>query len=274
MLEILRPRQHVPPRAALFDFDGTLSLVRSGWQQIMQAMMMAALAPSTQDEAPDATRRRVAQAIDRLTGHPTIAQMSWLCALVARRGGRPDSAEAYKQQYLEQLGALVARRREDLRRGAVDADALLVPGARALLEGLRARGVLLLLASGTDYAAVLHEAQALRIAQYFGPHIYAPGPHAPGFTKRAVIADVLVRERLPAAALVAFGDGPVEIAETHAAGGLAVGVAFDEQRGAGLDPRKRASLVRAGADWIVADFAGHARLLAYLFSDAPPEAAA
>jgi beta-phosphoglucomutase-like phosphatase (HAD superfamily) len=147
----------------------------------------------------------------------------------------------------------------------VGADGLLVPGSRGLLEELRGRGVLLLLASGTDVANVLRDAAALEIAQYFGAHIYAPGPRSPDFSKRAVIARLLAEEGLSGPELVAFGDGPVEIRETRAVGGLAVGVAFDEALRVGVEPRKRAMLIRAGADLIVPDFSDSTGLLDELF---------
>ena len=61
--------------------------------------------------------------------------------------------------------------------------------------------------------------------------------------------------------LVTFGDGPVELRETHKRGGFAVGVASDEVRRFGLNQEKRASLIRAGADLIIPDFSQLDRLL-------------
>ena len=59
---------------------------------------------------------------------------------------------------------------------------------------------------------------------------------------------------LSGANLVTFGDGPVEIRETHRVGGTTVGVASDEVRRFGLNSSKRRRLIRAGADLIVPDF--------------------
>jgi phosphoglycolate phosphatase len=269
MIEIIRPCAGVRPRAALFDFDGTLSLIRSGWQQIMKQLMLDILLPISRNEAPSAIAESAMQAIDALTGGPTIAQMEWLSAEVARRGGRPDAPETYKQRYLALLDDAVGQRNERIRRGELAPDRLLVPGARGLLEALRSRSLVLILASGTDLDNVLREAAALGIAGYFGPHIYAPGPRAPDFSKRAVIARLLAEEGLSGPELIAFGDGPVEIAETRAAGGFAVGVAFDEVRHAGLDRRKRATLIAAGADLLVPDFEEYPALMDYLFLEQP-----
>jgi phosphoglycolate phosphatase len=265
MIEVIRRGPRARPRAALFDFDGTLSLMRSGWQRIMQRMMVEVLRQLPGDEAPALVEQHVARAIEQSTGQATIEQMAWLCAEVERRGGQPDSAVSYKRRYQAQLDLEVVGRYDQLRRGELGADGLLVPGSRGLLEELRGRGVLLLLASGTDLANVLQDATALGIAQYFGAHIYAPGSRSPDFSKRAVIAHLLAEEGLSGPELVAFGDGPVEIVETRAVGGLAVGVAFDEELRAGVDPRKRAMLIRAGADMIVPDFSERTGLLDELF---------
>jgi len=64
--------------------------------------------------------------------------------------------------------------------------------------------------------------------------------------------------------LVTFGDGPVEIRETHKRGGFTVGVAGDEIRRYGLDASKRSRLIRAGADLIVPDFSQIDRMLQLL----------
>ena len=38
------------PEFALFDFDGTLSLIREGWQQVMVPMMVSILADTETEE--------------------------------------------------------------------------------------------------------------------------------------------------------------------------------------------------------------------------------
>jgi len=44
MLEIIRPASAAQAKVVLFDFDGTLSLVRTGWMQVMVPMMIEVLA--------------------------------------------------------------------------------------------------------------------------------------------------------------------------------------------------------------------------------------
>ena len=45
-LETLRPVSAASATHALFDFDGTLSLIRSGWMGVMVPMMVEVLAES------------------------------------------------------------------------------------------------------------------------------------------------------------------------------------------------------------------------------------
>ncbi len=64
---------------------------------------------------------------------------------------------------------------------------------------------------------------------------------------------------------MAVGDGPVEIRNVKAAGGIAIGVPSDEKAGFGLDEEKRERLIKAGADIIVPDFSEAQALADYLF---------
>jgi phosphoglycolate phosphatase-like HAD superfamily hydrolase len=227
--------------------------------------MVEALLQVPGHKAAPKLRRGAEDYIARSTGQPTIEQMAWLSAAVERRGGFAEQPAEYKRRFESRMRERIDRRLSGLRSGARTPDDLLVPGARALLDALRWREVLLALVSGTDRDAVVDEASALGIAGYFGARIYGPGSHAPGFSKAATIAQLLSEHGLPGAALVAFGDGPAETAATRAAGGLAIGVALDEAHGSRLDPQKRAALIGAGADVITAHFGEHRQLVALLF---------
>ncbi|MGH7136751.1 MAG: hypothetical protein ACREHD_13495, partial [Pirellulales bacterium] len=54
--------------------------------------------------------------------------------------------------------------------------------------------------------------------------------------------------------LLAFGDGFVEIEETRRVGGVAVGVASEEETRTGVNAWKRQRLLRAGSDLIIGDY--------------------
>jgi hypothetical protein len=52
LIERLRNRTDARARVALFDFDGTVALVRAGWMPLMLDMMMETLAPQGDNRAP------------------------------------------------------------------------------------------------------------------------------------------------------------------------------------------------------------------------------
>jgi hypothetical protein len=78
----------------------------------------------------------------------------------------------------------------------------------------------------------------------------------------AILRDI---EKAGRGKFVMFGDGPVEIRETHHRGGYTVGVASDEVRRSGLNLVKRSRLIQAGADLIVSDFSEMDRLIRLFF---------
>src|SRR6185503_8956492 len=155
----------------LFDFDGTLSLIREGWVDVMMAMFLELLPPPPGETEP-ATRQMLHDDIMRQNGKQTIYQMIQFSERIAERGGEAREALWYKNEYLRRLDQRIADRLEGLRSGELNPDNFLVLGARAVLENLRQRDVPLYLASGTDEPYVRREAQLLQIAGYFGKNIY------------------------------------------------------------------------------------------------------
>lgn len=267
-IEIIRtdiPRGRI--KHALFDFDGTLSLIREGWQQVMVPMMVDELMSTPRHEAREQITAVVQEFVDRLTGQQTIYQMLQLVEEVRQRGGEPLDALAYKHRYLDLLWQRIAHRVEALKSGAVPREDMLVTGSIPLLEGLRARGVTCYLASGTDQPYVLDEAGALGLSDYFAGGMYGALDDWKSFSKAKLIARLFAEHALQGPELVTFGDGFVEIENTIAVGGLAVGVASDEARRCGVDVWKRERLIRAGAHVIVPDLAEAPTLLAYLFGE-------
>jgi phosphoglycolate phosphatase len=251
-------------RSALFDFDGTLSLIRQGWQSVMIPLMVEVLRETPQHEDEAALEAAVVEYVTRSTGIQTIFQMMELVEMVRARGGVPRTAQEYKAEYLRRLWQHIRERVEGLKSGRLAADDLLVPGAREVLEGLRRRGVTCYLASGTDRPYVVDEAAALGLTPFFGSHIYGALDDIHAYSKRQVIQRILRENHLQGPNLVTFGDGFVEIEDTKAVGGIAVGVASDEVARQGVDEWKRGRLIQAGADLIVPDFREHEALLGYL----------
>src|SRR5262249_60790720 len=75
-------------RSALFDFDGTLSLIREGWPQVMIPMMVAELRATGTAETEAELTAAVEDFVMRLNGRQTIYQMMQLAEEGRRRGGR------------------------------------------------------------------------------------------------------------------------------------------------------------------------------------------
>ncbi len=251
----------------LFDFDGTLSLIREGWVDVMMAMFLEMLPPRA-GETEAAARRMLHDDIMRQNGKQTIYQMIQFAERIQERGGEAREPLWYKNEYLRRLDQRIADRLESLRGGAVKPDSFLVAGARDVLENLRRRNVPLYLASGTDEPYVRREAQWLQIAGYFGQHIYGALDDYKKFSKKMLIERILRENNIPAEQLLAFGDGYVEIQNTKEAGGLAVAVASDEaNNGSGkMDEWKRKRLLGVGADIVIPDFRDSGALLEIIFS--------
>lgn len=251
-------------RAVLFDFDGTLSLVREGWPEVMIPMMVEILKETPTRETSEELHRKVEEFVMRLNGKQTIYQMIQLAEEVTKRGGTPREPLDYKNQYHDLLWARVHGRVEGLQNGTIDPETLTVPGSRELLELLQQKGKSFYLASGTDEKYVKNELAALKLDGFFGPHVYGAQDDYKAFSKKMVI-DRLIREnKLDQGGLMGFGDGFVEIEEVKGVGGIAVGVASDEKYRTGINEWKRNRLIQAGADVIIPDYREVTVLLDYL----------
>jgi phosphoglycolate phosphatase len=266
-IEVLRPE--LPRgrfRFVLFDFDGTLSLIREGWPQVMIPMMTEVLRQTGTSETDAELTASVEDFVMRLNGRQTIYQMMQLADEVRRRGGQPLEPLEYKHRYHDRLMARIEGRLADLQSGAARPEDWTVPGSHALLDELRRRGMTLYLASGTDLKYVRHEAELLGLTPYFGEHIYGALDDYQNFSKQMVIDRLLQENDLHGAELLGFGDGFVEIEEIKKVGGVAVAVASDEVNRRGVHAWKRDRLVRAGADIVIPEYRRYPRLLDYLFS--------
>lgn len=265
---ILRPS--FAPRPGIthvvFDFDGTLSLIRQGWPDVMVPMFTEVLPPLPGETDED--RRRLAfDDIMKLNGKQTIYQMIQLADRIRERGGVPQEPLEYKHEYLRRLEEKITARVAGLNAGTIQPDDLCVFGSRALLENLKARGLSLYLASGTDEPFVKREAELLGLTHYFGRHIYGAQDNYQNFSKKMVIDRILKENAIDGSKLLAFGDGYVEIQNTKEVGGLAVAVASDEaHNGSGqMDEWKRDRLSGVGADIVIPDYRDAAPLLDLIF---------
>jgi len=264
-IEVLRP--DLPRgrfRSVLFDFDGTLSLIREGWPQVMIPMMVEVLRQTGTAETDAQLTTAVEEFVMRLNGRQTIYQMVQLADEVRRRGGEPAEPLIYKNRYHDLLMQRIQHRLVALQSGQAAAADWTVPGSHALLDNLQRRGLTLYLASGTDLKYVRREVELLGLTSFFGEHIYGAVDEYQSFSKKMVIERIIGDNDLHGQELLGFGDGFVEIEEIKRAGGVAVAVASDEVHRRGINQWKRNRLVQAGADLVIPEYRRHEQLVEYL----------
>lgn len=254
-------------RVVLFDFDGTLSLIRSGWEHVMIPMMVQILAALKTGESEQQLSTIVEEYVARLTGEQTIYQMIELARQVELRGGKPLAPLEYKKKYHEALMERIHHRRESLRRRDISPEEYLVPGAREFLQALRSRGLTLYCASGSDQVYTREEAALLHIAEYFDGGIYGALEDYKSFSKEILIRQMISSAGYRGEELLGFGDGYVEIKNVKDAGGVAVGLATDEPECKRVNEWKRNRLVEVGADFIVPNFLAREQILEVLFGE-------
>jgi len=248
----------------LFDFDGTISLIRSGWMDVMIPMMVEILADVAKGESVDQLRAGIEERVARLTGKQTIYQMIELADQVRGYGGQPLDPLEYKRAYLERLHRKIRHRLDELAQGG-SPEKYLVPGARAFLEALRARGLKLYLASGTDQEFMRREARLLDVDRYFDGGVHGAVDDYRTFSKKILIQRIIASAECRGDQFLCFGDGYVEIQNVKEVGGVAVGVATDEPACQTVDEWKRRRLTGVGADFIIPNFLCQDSLLASLF---------
>src|SRR5437588_9883262 len=190
-IELVRPVPRGRFRSVLLDFDGTLSLIREGWPQVMIPMMVGVLRETGTRETDVELSSAVEEFVMRLNGRQTIYQMIHLADEVRRRRGEPLDPLQYKHRYHDLLMKRIEGRLAALEAGAATAEDWTVPGSHALLENLRRRGLTLYLASGTDLSYVSREAELLGVAPYFGNHIYGALDDYRSFSRQMVIERLL-----------------------------------------------------------------------------------
>lgn len=257
------PVERPPLRAAVFDFDGTISTLRHGWETIMLPLMVEMIAGPAEQTA--GMREEVDAYIDASTGIQTIQQMMWLAEAVARWGLNPERHDGwwYKAEYLRRLATPVEQRLQSLRSGAACPDDFLMAGSLEMLNALRAAGIAMYLASGTDHADVVREATALGVADYFSA-IAGAQPDTLDCPKEQALRSLLQQAGVSGGALLVVGDGRVEIALGRDIGAVTLGIASDEAQRHGINPGKYTRLQQAGAQAISGDFTEWAFIMRWL----------
>lgn len=241
-------------KSAVFDFDGTLSKLRAGWESVMEPMMCE-LIPGEKDEV----NALVKNYIDQSTGIQTILQMRWLAATIESRGKKPLDPWKYKAEYLRRLMVDVEKRKQKIARGEENADKYKVFGCEKFLNALKQKGIKMYAASGTDEKDVKIEAELLGLGKYFD-EIKGAVDGSDCCSKEAVLQKLVKSGE----GLMVVGDGKVEIALGKEQGALTIGVASNDVIGLNdhvYNMQKYERLKNAGADIMVADFAECEKIL-------------
>jgi len=103
-LEVLRP--DLPRgrfRSVLFDFDGTLSLIREGWPLVMIPMMVDVLKQTGTAEDEPALTRHVEDFVMRLNGGDKVATMSVVMEDKEAEAAMLEAAEEQREGEVEVL---------------------------------------------------------------------------------------------------------------------------------------------------------------------------
>jgi phosphoglycolate phosphatase len=246
----------------VFDFDGTIAWLKHGWPDILANVLLPYF-PNGSHE----TLRTLRSEILALNGKPPIFQIRRCLEMAPQSGNKLPEAEQLMKQYAVKLSDAIKERVAAIRRGEVSRECFLVHGTSSLLNQLRERELTLIILSGTEQKWVHEEAELLGLKPYFGHHIYGSTSDLIASSKEAVISRLLREENIAGEHLLSFGDGPVEIQVTKKVGGLAVGVASDENvNGSGkMDPQKQVLLKDAGADVLIPDYRDASVLIECLF---------
>ncbi len=264
-LEIIKPLPAVKNniKVVLFDFDGTISTLRQGWEKIMEPLMIEMI---TGNSSPDQQLiEKVRDFIDESTGVQTIHQMFWLEKQVKEYGKNPEIKDAwsYKAEYNHRLLNIVKSRTDKLISGELSPENYRIKGSFEFMESLYHKGIDIYIASGTDDVDVQREVQSIGVKK-FVKHV-AGAPHLKvDCSKEAVIKSLLEDQGLKGNELLLIGDGKVEISLGVDAGAITLGAATDEIKCYGVNDFKRNKLIKAGAHAIVGDFTQYTNIYKWL----------
>lgn len=265
-IEIINEVERGKIKHVLFDFDGTISLLREGWQRIMAPVCVEMICGDT--EPTQAIIDEVNVMIDETTGIQTIFQMQRLQEMVRAHGLVPEDKILepidYKKVYNDRLMEPVRARIAQLDSGEKTVEDYTVRGSLHFLELIAQQDVSMYVFSGTDRDDVRNEAARIGVAHYF-KEIWGALPSVEEYSKEKIIRDIIAEHHLEGPQVLAIGDGPVELRNVKEAGGIALGIASDEVNGKGWDMSKRPRLLRAGADILIPDFLEADKLIEYLF---------
>jgi len=253
MIEIINKKPKPELKAVIFDFDGTISVLRAGWESVMEPLMLEMITDG--ENPPEHLVNEVRAYIDESTGIQTALQMEWLVKRIKSYGSAKTVHDLwwYKDEYNNRLIKNVNLRLEKLKNHELSPKDFVVLGSVEFVKALYNHGIDLYVASGTDHNDVVNEVNALELFEFFKGVAGAPY-RKKDCTKEAIIRNLMDEKKLSGSSLMVVGDGKVEISLGSDAGAITLGTATDEDKKYGVNPIKRERLLKAGADAIIGDF--------------------
>lgn len=262
MLEIIQ-KSNGGYKAAVFDFDGTISLISAGWQDDMCDQFTEAYLAKV-NSPRDEVYKLMEQLIFKSTGLAPYVNCTTLAKTIAEAGGEPEDVDVYFAEYTRRSDLRMKNQMKRVTDGMATQDDLMVPGVRNFLQNLYDLGIKLMLVSGSEIRYVQPQCEFLGVAHFFEGRIYGPPLDSWNFSKKQCISQFIEDSGLTPEQVVNFGDGGVETQYVHEIGGYAVGLATDEISRQGVNPWKREKLIAVGADCIVPNFLDSEELLRFL----------
>ncbi len=254
------------PKICIFDHDGTISVLRQGWEEIMKEIMIQIITGDTYQKISrneiENIANQVNDLIEKTTGVQTIIQMKELINLI-KINGYVNSSEIldawdYKKIYNDKLLTKVSERVDKFKKGLINIEDVTIKGSIAALDNFSKNGSIVYLASGTDQQDVIEEATTLGYEKYFTGGIYGSVGDINLDPKQKVIKKLIkeieLNPNIDVSECVVFGDGPVEMREAKKHGLVAIGLISDETRRWGENISKRERLILGGADLLIPDF--------------------
>ncbi len=247
IFERLKPYDKADIKFAVFDFDGTISTLRHGWEQVMEPFMIECICGNVPIPRIE---KVVKEYIDSSTGIQTILQMTWLCDKIQEENinkNMPKDPWKYKEEYNRRLLKMIFDRKTE---ADDNPQKYLIRGAEDFLAFLYNKNVKIYAASGTDDMDVKAEAKILKINKFFYS-INGAREHSTDCSKAAVIERLLNQSNIQPNQILVVGDGPVEIELGRKYHTLTLGVIGDEEKCEGVNPRKRERLIKAEAHALI-----------------------
>lgn len=239
-------------RCVLMDFDGTISTLRCGWEEVMLQFIFKELSPFYVGKE-DELREKIIRFIDDSTGVQTIYQMQWIVQQVELAGGQALDQWEYKEGFNTALIEMVYKRIKLLEEGKALPDDFLVPGSKELVEKMVEQGMKCFIASGTDDVDLKKEMNILGVGHFFEEVKGAPYKKV-ACAKEEIYERLVTEFKYQPDEILIVGDGKVEIKLGSENGALTLGIASNERDFREVDLKKRERLLEAKASAIVKDF--------------------